>query len=49
MQDYVAMVVLWYATPNKKRPETTSRLLSSEADKSKLQSMEKLLDRMLQG
>ncbi|MDF2187427.1 cell division protein ZapA [Paraflavitalea sp. CAU 1676] len=46
MQDYVAMVVLWYATQQKAAGDQP--LLASEADK-QLQSMEKLLDRMLQG
>lgn len=45
MQDYVAMVVLWYATQQK--AAGNQPLLSSEADK-QLQSMEKLLDRILQ-
>lgn len=47
MQDYVAMVVLWYATQQKAAGDNQP-LLASEADK-QLQSMEKLLDRVLQG
>lgn len=46
MQDYVAMVVLWYATQQKAAGDQP--LMLSEADK-QLQSMEKLLDRILQG
>jgi cell division protein ZapA len=45
MQDYVAMVVLWYATQQK--AAGNQPLMTSEADK-QLQSMEKLLDRILQ-
>lgn len=47
MQDYVAMVVLWYATQQKAAGDNQP-LLSSETDK-QLQSMEKVLDRILQG
>jgi Cell division protein ZapA len=46
MQDYIAMVVLWYATQQK--AADNQPLISSELD-THLQSMEKLLDRMLQG
>lgn len=46
MQDYIAMVVLWYATQQK--AAGNQPLMSSEADK-QLQSMEKLLDKILQG
>ena len=47
MQDYIAMVVLWYATQQKTAGDHQP-LISSEAD-SNLKAMEKLLDRMLQG
>lgn len=46
MQDYVAMVVLWYATQEK--AAGNQPLINSEID-TQLLSMEKLLDRMLQG
>ncbi len=46
MQDYVAMVVLWYATQQKAAGDQP--LMLSEADK-QIQSMEKILDRILQG
>jgi len=46
MQDYVAMVVLWYATQQKAAGDQP--LMSNEVE-TQLQSMEKLLDRMLQG
>jgi cell division protein ZapA len=46
MQDYVAMVVLWYATQQK--AAGNQPLINNEID-TQLQSMEKLLDRMLQG
>ncbi|WP_276485298.1 cell division protein ZapA [Paraflavitalea pollutisoli] len=47
MQDYVAMVVLWYATQQKAAGENQP-LISSETDK-QLTSLEKVLDRILQG
>ena len=47
MQDYIAMVVLWYATQQKEAAENQP-LMSNEIE-TQLQSMEKLLDRMLQG
>ena len=47
MQDYIAMVVLWYATQQKTAGDHQP-LISSEAD-SNLKAMETLLDRMLQG
>jgi hypothetical protein len=42
MQDYVAMVVLWYATQQKGQP-----LMDSEAGE-QLAALEKVLDRILQ-
>jgi hypothetical protein len=45
MQDYIAMVVLWYATQQKSSENTT--LIQGEAG-DQLQGMEKLLDRLLQ-
>jgi hypothetical protein len=45
MQDYIAMVVLWYATQQKMGENGIA--LPGEAG-NQLQSMEKLLDRMLQ-
>jgi hypothetical protein len=47
MQDYVAMVVLWYATQQQKAAGDQP-LMSNEIE-TQMQSMEKLLDRMLQG
>jgi len=47
MQDYVAMVVLWYATQQKAAGDHQP-LINSESDK-QFQSMEKILDRILQG
>lgn len=46
MQDYIAMVVLWYATQQKAAGDQP--LMNNEVE-TQLQSMEKLLDRMLQG
>lgn len=45
MQDYIAMVVLWYATQQKMADNETT--IPGEAG-NQLLSMEKLLDRMLQ-
>lgn len=45
MQDYIAMVILWYATQQKMTDNETA--IQGEAG-NQLQSMEKLLDRMLQ-
>ena len=44
MQDYVAMVVLWYATQQK---ASDSQPLVDNETSAQLQAMEKLLDRML--
>ena len=46
MQDYIAMVVLWYATQQKMTDNETA--IPGESEQ-KLAGMEKLLDRMLQG
>jgi hypothetical protein len=45
MQDYIAMVILWYATQQKMPDNETAIPGDSEQ---KLAGMEKLLDRMLQ-
>jgi hypothetical protein len=45
MQDYIAMVVLWYATQQKSVENTT--LIPGESGQ-QLMGMEKLLDRLLQ-
>lgn len=45
MQDYIAMVVLWYATQQKMADNETAIPGDSEQ---RLAGMEKLLDRMLQ-
>jgi hypothetical protein len=45
MQDYIAMVVLWYATQQKMADNETA--IPGESEQ-KLAGMEKLLDRMLQ-
>ena len=45
MQDYIAMVVLWYATQQQSSENTT--VIAGEAGQ-QLQGMEKLLDRLLQ-
>ena len=45
MQDYIAMVVLWYATQQKMTDNETA--IPGESEQ-KLAGMEKLLDRMLQ-
>lgn len=44
MQDYIAMVVLWYATQQKAAGDQP--LVSSETEKN-LHAMEKLIDRIL--
>ena len=44
MQDYIAMVVLWYATQQK--AADSQPLVESEAGE-QLQVLEKLVDRML--
>ena len=45
MQDYIAMVILWYAT-QQKSSENTNVLTTEAGDQ--LTGMEKLLDRLLQ-
>ena len=45
MQDYIAMVVLWYATQQKMADNETA--IPGESEQ-RLTGMEKLLDRMLQ-
>ena len=45
MQDYIAMVVLWYATQQKMADNETA--IPGESEQ-RLAGMEKLLDRMLQ-
>ncbi|WEK37563.1 MAG: cell division protein ZapA [Candidatus Pseudobacter hemicellulosilyticus] len=45
MQDYVAMVVLWYATQQKAAGE--DRPLEASETEKQLSGLEKLLDRML--
>jgi len=45
MQDYIAMVVLWYATQQKSADNQTA--IPGESEE-RLMGMEKLLDRMLQ-
>jgi hypothetical protein len=45
MQDYIAMVVLWYATQQKSSENTT--LIPGESGQ-QLEGMEKLLDKILQ-
>ena len=47
MQDYISMVVLWYAT-QQKTAGGDQPLMSNDVE-THLQSMEKLLDRILQG
>lgn len=44
MQDYIAMVILWYATQQK---ATDSQPLINNQTGEQLQAIEKLLDRML--
>ena len=45
MQDYIAMVILWYAT-QQKASENTNALTGEKSEQ--LAGMEKLLDRLLQ-
>ena len=44
MQDYVAMVLLWFATEQQK---PTPQLLSQESSREKLDKIEELLDKAL--